>query len=87
MISHVLADPVAAQEGRSVDEYLVGLLREKGAQTLDHLGQSLPNVNWPRLFLAIDRLSRAGRIAISLPQQGDYLISLSSDPSACLAPH
>jgi hypothetical protein len=87
MISHVAADPVVVRERASVDEYILGLLRRKGAQTLDHLGQSLPNVNWARLFLAIDRLSRAGQIAIAPPQDGDYLVSLSSDPSRCLVSH
>ena len=66
------------EDRRSVDEYIIELLRQKVAQTLDHLGASLPNVNWARLFLAIDRLSRTGIIAIAPPQQGEYLISLTS---------
>jgi hypothetical protein len=83
MIAYAMEEPRLVEDRRSVDEYIIELLRQKGAQTLDHLGASLPNVNWARLFLAIDRLSRTGIIAIAPPQQGEYLISLTSDPSYC----
>ncbi len=84
MTSHALADSVFVGEERpSVDEWIVEVLRQRGAQTLDRLGDSLPNVNWARLFLAIDRLNRAGKVAIWPPQNGDYLVSLSPNPSGC----
>jgi hypothetical protein len=66
-----------ALERPSVDEWIVEVLRERGAQTLDHLGGSLPGVNWAQFFLAIDRLSRTGKITLWPPKNGDYLVSLN----------
>jgi hypothetical protein len=45
-------------QGPSVEEWVVGTLREKGPQTLDQLGEALPQANWAQLLFAIDRLSR-----------------------------
>ena len=66
--------------GPSVEDWLVGALRERGPQTLEELGSCLPQTNWTQLLLAIDRLSRRGDITMRLHSQGDYLISLNSPP-------
>jgi hypothetical protein len=63
-------------QGPSVDEWILGLLEKKGAQTLDQLADSLPEVNWAQFFLAIDRLRRSGKVMLWHRQPGDYLISL-----------
>jgi len=77
MIADALVDAVSHATS-SVDEAILRLLREHGAQTLDYLGQVLPHVNWPMVFLAVDRLSRAGTVTIQRSQGRDYLISLTS---------
>jgi hypothetical protein len=61
-------------EKPSVDEWIVGHLREYGDRTVDELATSLPNVNWAQLFLAIDRLSRAGTIALMACGRGEYVL-------------
>ncbi|WP_447979576.1 hypothetical protein [Candidatus Nitrospira bockiana] len=61
----------------SLDEWVIGVLRQQGTQTLDQLGKLLPEANWAQLFLAIDRLSRSGSITLWSPGFGDYLISVN----------
>ena len=63
--------------GPSVEEWLLGTLRERSPKTLDELGRCLPETNWAQLLLAIDRLSRRGDITMRLHFHGEYLISLN----------
>jgi hypothetical protein len=65
-------------QGPSVQEWVLGTLRERGSQTLDQLGDALPSANWAQLLLAIDRLSRQGDIAMRIHAHGDYLVALKS---------
>jgi hypothetical protein len=60
----------------SVDEWIVDLLRTDGPQTMDQLANAVPGINWAQFFLAVDRLSRSGRVSVWPPQNGDYLLSL-----------
>ncbi|MER3422912.1 MAG: hypothetical protein C4293_06445 [Nitrospiraceae bacterium] len=69
-------------ERPSVEEWVLGVLRDRGAQTLDQLGGSLPEVNWAQLFLAIDRLSRSGKISMWNMGPGDYLLSINKHTSS-----
>jgi hypothetical protein len=72
-------DPYPTEpEKPSMDEWVLSILQEHGTQTLDRLGALLPHVNWAQLFLAIDRLSRSGHIALWSPGFGDYLITANS---------
>lgn len=68
---------VAVHEKPSIDEWIVGVLQQHGTQTLDQIGKLLPEVNWAQLFLAIDRLSRSGKISLWSPGFGDYLITVN----------
>lgn len=71
-------DPASGIQSRpSVDEWVIGVLRQHGTQTLDQLGRLLPEANWAQLFLAIDRLSRTGAVTLWSPGFGDYLISVN----------
>jgi hypothetical protein len=65
------------QEKPSIDEWVLGALQQHGTQTLDQIGKLLPGVNWAQLFLAIDRLSRSGKISLWSPGFGDYLITVN----------
>ena len=67
-----------AVESRPIDEWIFDELRKDGTQTFDRLSQALPAENWAPLFLAIDRLSRAGKIVIRPSKHGDYFVSLAS---------
>ena len=63
------------QHHPSIDEWITSVLVQHGTQTLDDLGKLLPDVNWAQLFLAIDRLSRSGKISLWSPGFGNYLIT------------
>jgi len=64
-------------QGPSVEEWVLGTLQERGPQTLDQFGASLPQANWAQLLLAIDRLTRQGEISMRIHGHGDYLIALT----------
>jgi hypothetical protein len=70
-------DRAAMVEMPSVDEWILATLQERGAQPLDRLAASLPEVNWAQFFLAIDRLSRGGKISLWRPSRADYVVSLT----------
>jgi hypothetical protein len=70
-------------QGPSVEEWVLGTLRERGPQTLDQFGASLPEVNWAQLLLAIDRLSRQGDISMRIHSHEDYLIALTPRVPTC----
>jgi hypothetical protein len=63
------------QEKPSIDDWLLSALQQHGTQTLDQIGTLLPEANWAQVFLAIDRLSRSGKIALWSPGFGERLIS------------
>jgi hypothetical protein len=48
------------------------VLRRGGPHTVDALQQTMADVSWSQLFLAIDRLSRSGEIALWRTREGDY---------------
>ena len=60
----------------SVDEWIVDLLQTNGPQTMDQLANAITGINWAQFFLAVDRLSRSGRVSVWPPRNGDYLVSL-----------
>jgi hypothetical protein len=63
------------QEKPSIDEWVLAALQQHGTQSLDQMSKLLPEINWAQLFLAIDRLSRSGKISLWSPGFGDYLIT------------
>ena len=69
----------ALQESDSMEEWVVSVLLEHGMQTLDQLGLLLPAGRWAQLFLALDRLSRSGRIFLWSNGRGEYLAKVK-DP-------
>lgn len=72
----LVACATSIEEGASVEEWVLDVLEREGMQTLDQLGLLLPSENWARLFLALDRMSRSGRIALWSNGRGDYLAKL-----------
>ena len=61
----------------SIDEWILATVQGRGGLTLDQLAGALPQPNWSQVFLAIDRLSRAGRIRLSITAGKDYHMSLN----------
>ena len=82
----VLGGPAVAQ-CPSVEEWVLAQLTERGAQSLDQLGGSLPEMNWAQLFLAVDRLSRCGLVSLRPARQGDYLVSMNRGPVSIPTDH
>lgn len=60
------------------DERILDLLRRDGTHSLDQLSVVLPEAGWSKVFLAVDRLSREGKVSVGQPQRGDYQVSASS---------
>ena len=65
------------QEKPSIDDWILGAMQQHGTQTLDQMGTLLPEANWTQLILAIDRLSRSGKISLWSPGFGEHLISVN----------
>ena len=74
MTSYLSADVETETHPESIDEWIVEALNRRGPLTLDYLNSLFPECEATLLF-AVDRLSRAGKIVISPPQGGDYLLS------------
>ena len=74
MSSDAVTQETIEQESQSIEDDILVVLIERGAQMLDCLERALPHIGSARLLLAIDRLSRTGRIAIGPPKNGDYLV-------------
>ena len=51
-------------DGPAMDRWILSVLSEQQEHTLDTLEQQLPEVDSAQFFLAIDRLSRTGEIAL-----------------------
>jgi len=66
---------LGSEQQQLIDNHILQLLREHGAQMLDQLDKILPDIGSARFLLAIDRLSRAGKIHLASPRNGDYLVS------------
>lgn len=74
MLSQTIGQEEIVQDSQAIEEEILVALVQHGALMLDHLERILPNIESARLLFAIDRLSRAGRIAIGPPRNADYLV-------------
>ncbi len=63
--------------GLSAEERVLEVLRASGEKTMEQLTASLPDVSWTQMFLAIDRLSRSGKVILRRTAPGDYRASLN----------
>ena len=69
----------------SIDEQIVDLLQIHGPQSLDILSDVFREEGWAQVFCAIDRLSRAERVILGPPWNGDYTVSASWAPEPTFA--
>ena len=77
MDRHIDVETTATFSRDETDERILDLLRRHGTHSLDELSVVLPEVGWSQVFLAIDRLSREGKVTIGPPQRGDHQVSAS----------
>lgn len=57
-----------------MDQQIIETLREHGTIHLDELVDRLGAAGWPSVFLAVDRLSRSGKVLLELCGRGEYRV-------------
>ena len=63
---------------RPVEEAIIGKLRRSGPCCLDDVVAYLPNFSWGEVFVAVDRMSRDGRVWLHQLGYSTYQIALHS---------
>lgn len=58
-----------------LESAILRVLDDRRSSTLEDLVRSLPNFAWNDVFLAVDRLSRAGKLVLRHPTRFEYLVS------------
>ena len=61
-----------------IEEAVVETLQRSGPCCLDDVVTYLPNFSWGEVFLAVDRMSRDGRVVLRQLGYSAYQISLGS---------
>jgi len=61
-----------------VEEALIRELDARGPCRLDDLVTHLPNYSWNEIFIAVDRMSREGRVALRRMPGSGYEVSLTT---------
>ena len=70
----------------TVEEVVTEMLGKTGPCCLDDLVRSLPNLSWGEVFLAIDRMSRDGRLLLRQVGYSTYQITLPSQLASVRSP-
>jgi hypothetical protein len=73
----IRSERATRDERPAVEQRILAALGAGDARTLEQLAAALPDVSWPQVFLAIDRLSRSGGVILRRTNRGDYQASLS----------
>lgn len=59
-----------------IEDVVVETLQRRGPCCLEDVHMSIPNVSWGEVFLAVDRLSRHGRVSLLQLGCSTYQITL-----------
>jgi len=62
----------------SAEEGVIETLQRTGSCSLDDLVTQLSNLNWNMVFVAVDRMSRDGRLVLRRLARSNYQVSLPS---------
>jgi 3-methyladenine DNA glycosylase AlkC len=62
----------------SVEEVIAAILKRSGSCGLEDLVARLPARHWSEVFLAVDAMSRDGRLALRRIAKSGYQVSLPS---------
>jgi hypothetical protein len=60
------------------EDFIIDMLQRTGPCCLDDLVRYLPNLSWGEVFVAIDRMSRDGRVLLRQLGYSTYQITLYS---------
>ncbi len=63
-------------------ELIMETIAHRQSCYLDELVTECPTLTWNRIFLEVDRLSRAGRLRLSLIAPGRYTVQFSPEISS-----
>lgn len=69
-----------------IEETIIKTLRSSGPCCLDDVVTYLPNFSWGEIFLAVDRMSRDGRVLLCQLGYSTYQIALRSPVCVSSAP-
>ena len=61
---------------RPIDAAIIETLQRSGPCRLDDVVRSLPSYSWGAVFVAVDRMSRGGRVLLSPLGNLTYQVSL-----------
>jgi hypothetical protein len=73
-LNTMLQEETMAQS-TDVDFFILHLIHEQGACSMDRLCDVLSRFTTNQILLAVDRLSREGKIVLEHPDRFEYLIS------------
>lgn len=63
---------------RDIDERIVELIGSMPGCKIDDIVNKASDLTWNQVFTEIDRLSRTGRVLVTLRRRGEYLLTLPS---------
>ena len=66
----------------SAEDAVIDILQKTGPCCMDDLVTYLPNHSWSEIFVAVDRMSRDGRLVLRRISRSGYQVSLPSPESA-----
>jgi hypothetical protein len=66
----------------SAEDAVIDILQGTGPCCLDDLVTHLPNHNWSKIFVAVDRMSRDGRLVLRRISRSGYQVPLPSPKPA-----
>ena len=66
----------------SAEDAVIDILQKTGPCCMDDLVTYLPNHAWSEIFVAVDRMSRDGRLVLRRISRSGYQVSLPSPESA-----
>jgi hypothetical protein len=70
----------------AVEEAVIEMLQRTGPCSLDDVASYLPNLGWGEVFVAVDRMSRDGRVLLRQRGYSTYQITLPSQLASPRSP-
>jgi hypothetical protein len=68
------------------EEAVIDMLQRTGSCCLDALVLQLPNLSWAEVFVAVDRMSKDGRVMLRQLDNATYEIALPSQLASPRSP-
>jgi len=68
----------------SAEEAVLDILRRTGPCGLDDLVRQLPHFTWNKVFIAVDRMSRDGRVLLARHARSIYSVTIPPQPASLL---